>query len=389
MLKECYECRCDLENQMQQGYVYASESVAFPGQLKLGKAKNLKQRLSSMNTSCKPIPHTMVAVAQTMDRKRDEKLVHQHFAHVRETGEFFRVTKEEVQVYFTNVITKQYERELSQTEDQLPVTIDRQAINIPSQKLLSGELGCSAILRKRFFSVVQEIEQYDAANKATRHEQIYHMKNVDAFDSMSAESRSIYAKASTRGTYSNLCFIRWNGSDIEDFLLGMKKSCNSCYADYITPANQLASDIFCMFTELKCPFRFYGITQNEMHKCLECKLQINEHGMKTMTLSHGKTCGLYTMYQQWINLDRNSHTPSYTIKQQDAISFKQSVTILNQVLTRMYAIKLVSGNQQQKQFFMQDLLYFQEESENMGKPILPAWRSAGVDQRLTVAFLMD
>jgi hypothetical protein len=80
----------------QVKYVYAMQSAAFPDTLKIGRSNNVKNRLKSSNTFCKPAPFQVVASMQSMDNVRDEKLIHSKFAAKHVKGEFFLVSTEEV-----------------------------------------------------------------------------------------------------------------------------------------------------------------------------------------------------------------------------------------------------------------------------------------------------
>ena len=95
-------------------YVYATKSTAFPGLVKIGKSMDVSKRLIGLNTSCKPAPHVIVAVAPTFDQDRDEKTAHSFFSSARREGEFFELEDAEVLVYFTTHITTQYNSELAQ-----------------------------------------------------------------------------------------------------------------------------------------------------------------------------------------------------------------------------------------------------------------------------------
>jgi len=95
-------------------YIYATKSDAFPGLIKIGRACNLAARLSSLNTSCAPAPHVIVAAAPTLDCQRDEAIAHMFCASTRKEGEFFKVTQEEVRTFFQNHIMSQYQLELAQ-----------------------------------------------------------------------------------------------------------------------------------------------------------------------------------------------------------------------------------------------------------------------------------
>ena len=96
----------------KEGWIYATESGAFPGLLKIGKTSHLKERLSNMNTSCAPLPYRYVAVVPSFDVHRDKCFAHGYFNSKRNEGEFFQVTVEDVRAFFDNHIMPQYREEL-------------------------------------------------------------------------------------------------------------------------------------------------------------------------------------------------------------------------------------------------------------------------------------
>ena len=98
----------------QTSYVYATKSPAFPGLIKIGKTVDVASRLTSLNTSCAPAPHVIVAVAPSLDNERDEKAAHTFFSNARCEGEFFKLPDADVQNYFATHITAQYHAELAQ-----------------------------------------------------------------------------------------------------------------------------------------------------------------------------------------------------------------------------------------------------------------------------------
>lgn len=99
------------QEQPPVSYVYATKSEAFPNLIKIGRTSNLAARLSSLNTSCAPAPHVVIATAMTLDSVRDEALAHTFFASTRKEGEFFEVSLEDVESFFVNHITNQYKLE--------------------------------------------------------------------------------------------------------------------------------------------------------------------------------------------------------------------------------------------------------------------------------------
>lgn len=94
-------------------YIYATESEAFPGLLKIGRTSNIAKRIPNLNTATAPKPHKLVTMAPTLNDKRDEKLAHQYFASKRMSGEFFNVSAEEVMNFFHSHIIPLYNIEMA------------------------------------------------------------------------------------------------------------------------------------------------------------------------------------------------------------------------------------------------------------------------------------
>ena len=94
------------------GYVYATQSEAFPGLVKIGQTTDMKARLSQLNTACAPAPHVVVALAPTFDMQRDERDAHEFFSPVRMQGEFFAANKSQVKKYFFEHIMALHQEEL-------------------------------------------------------------------------------------------------------------------------------------------------------------------------------------------------------------------------------------------------------------------------------------
>ena len=97
---------------LQHQYIYATKSPAFPGLIKIGRTTNMRARLVSLNTSCAPAPHVVVAITPTLDMFRDEYCAHHFFAESRREGEFFAVTEDEVKEFFTVVLMSRYQEDL-------------------------------------------------------------------------------------------------------------------------------------------------------------------------------------------------------------------------------------------------------------------------------------
>ena len=88
----------------QVKFIYASQSAAFPGLIKIGKTRDVKARLSQLNTACAPMPHVLVAQVPSLDYSRDECEAHAVFAQFRKQGEFFEISAEDVNRHFQTVM---------------------------------------------------------------------------------------------------------------------------------------------------------------------------------------------------------------------------------------------------------------------------------------------
>ena len=70
------------------------------GLVKIGRTVSVRSRISNMNTSRPHDPLKLLALVGTFDDVRDEKLAHDYFACVRDAGEFFRTSVENVRAFF-------------------------------------------------------------------------------------------------------------------------------------------------------------------------------------------------------------------------------------------------------------------------------------------------
>lgn len=87
-------------------FIYATQTPAFPCAVKIGWSGNVQKRLSSGNTFIRLAPHSVVAVAPSLNYKRDERSAHAFFADKRLKGEFFNVSIDEVREYFKTIQTR-------------------------------------------------------------------------------------------------------------------------------------------------------------------------------------------------------------------------------------------------------------------------------------------
>jgi hypothetical protein len=97
------------------GYVYAFASPAFPGLIKIGRSIDVERRRSQLNTGCAPAPLVVIATAPSFDNLRDEKLAHEHFAALRNAGEFFQLSEENTKAYFESTISARFLKELRES----------------------------------------------------------------------------------------------------------------------------------------------------------------------------------------------------------------------------------------------------------------------------------
>ena len=109
--KQAQEEAAELEPEPK--YIYGAASEAFPGLIKIGYASSLDARMIQANVFSAPAPFKIVAQAPSMDASRDERMAHAFFADQREEGEFFRVSVEAVENFFTNCIVTMYNYEKS------------------------------------------------------------------------------------------------------------------------------------------------------------------------------------------------------------------------------------------------------------------------------------
>lgn len=94
------------------GFVYCLVSDAYPNRVKIGRSKNVEERLSALNTGCAPKPLRVALTVKTLHPARDEKRTHTFFAAVRREGEYFQTSVAEVKAFFDAQIVPEYIKEL-------------------------------------------------------------------------------------------------------------------------------------------------------------------------------------------------------------------------------------------------------------------------------------
>ena len=148
-------------------YIYATYSEAFKGQVKIGRATNVKARISSGNTMCAPKPHKIIAVAPTLDYKRDEAKAHNYFAAFRTFGEFFAISHLDAASFLADQIASLYHRELnafmqdlSESEVHEPETYESLCYEL--EKELAAEKLKNEILTRQRADSDRRIQQLEA-----------------------------------------------------------------------------------------------------------------------------------------------------------------------------------------------------------------------------------
>ena len=110
--KQAKEAVAELEPETK--YIYGAASEAFPGLIKIGFASSLDARMVHANVFSAPAPFKIVAQAPSMHASRDERVAHAFFADQREEGEFFRISVQEVEDFFSGYVQAMYNRETTQ-----------------------------------------------------------------------------------------------------------------------------------------------------------------------------------------------------------------------------------------------------------------------------------
>lgn len=102
------------------GFVYALENKSFPGYIKVGQTKNLKQRLLQFNNTGIPDgkPTLLLFAAFLNNYKKAERILHRSLSDKRESSskEFFKATYNQVKAEFELLIFNDSNAELIRPE---------------------------------------------------------------------------------------------------------------------------------------------------------------------------------------------------------------------------------------------------------------------------------
>jgi len=82
----------------KSGIVYVLKNEAMPGYVKIGMAKDLKERMASLDTCGVPLPFELFYARRVPDAAFTESRLHSVFAEarIRKSREFFKVLPERV-----------------------------------------------------------------------------------------------------------------------------------------------------------------------------------------------------------------------------------------------------------------------------------------------------
>ena len=82
------------------GYVYAIESAAFPGFVKIGRTNNIKRRLEAINFSMPINQYELITYFPTHNAVAEERNAHEFFKSFRFEREYFKIGGEDRQQIF-------------------------------------------------------------------------------------------------------------------------------------------------------------------------------------------------------------------------------------------------------------------------------------------------
>jgi|TARA_R110000751_G_scaffold78034_1_gene157328 hypothetical protein len=92
-------------NNTKSGHVYAMTNAAWPEWVKIGKAVDAEDRLSSYQTSSPMRDYTMIHYAYSDDRNVSERQAHEQAAKLGEKrNEWFKISREEAIVVIEQTV---------------------------------------------------------------------------------------------------------------------------------------------------------------------------------------------------------------------------------------------------------------------------------------------
>lgn len=107
--------------------VYILTNQAFPDYVKIGRTRNLKNRLQQLDSTSVPLPFECYYAVEVKDSKKIEKLLHEAFSanRVRKNREFFEVLPERVK----SALQISGGKNVTPSEDIVETADDQAALN--------------------------------------------------------------------------------------------------------------------------------------------------------------------------------------------------------------------------------------------------------------------
>jgi len=141
-------------------------------------------------------------------------------------------------------------------------------------------------------------------------------------------------------------------------------------------AYSISDEMLCMYTGVGDPYQINNIFQSVIWRNLECR----QEG-KRMIVSVSKSQAIFNLYNRWIALDPQRHTPSRVVPETNRLDFKQAMTILNQILRFMNVLSLIDSNKQRgrsgeipdRLLIMDKYSSFADKADLADKPALDQW----------------
>jgi hypothetical protein len=178
------------------GYLYATRCSAYPNKIKIGKANDMKQKLSQLNVAFAPHKHVVVALAESFDNERDERTVHAFFSAYRREGDWFEISAKKVKQFFEACITATHQREMQaykfQEEDWFGVEDDKAPVPVPN-KLSSTELFLLNLSKENLKNNIEVAKLSGKAlyNKYVHYAQAHEYQEIQTFNAFGLELKQI------------------------------------------------------------------------------------------------------------------------------------------------------------------------------------------------------
>ena len=220
----------------------------------------------------------------------------------------------------------------------------------------------------------------------------YQGTTIEMFEAWTPAKRAVYVSKHVRDGYNRLNNLQSHGPNHTAALIRLEElyihGCGAVQAcansnrfnvnliamadldigvregHYDLLAYKTACAILCMYTGWNDPYQATSILQSTIQQNLECSL-VN----KIWLVSDRVTNEIFTLQTRWINISPAMHTPSHVIHRTSMVSFKQAMTILNQILKFMYFMVLVKGEQVDPVYIMDVDNYFSQEAQQDNPPL--------------------